>query len=305
MPAALGLIALRFAWTAAGTWRGRLAAMAAIGAAFALGLAPGHAAALKWVLGPPASAAASFLACATSLRGRWVAWRWFLFFADGTPVSAVSAEVYRLIASPTLPAIPLLTAAGYVLAESGASSRLVRFFRAVFGWMPGGMAVMVAAVCAVVHHLHRRLRHHDHRLGRAGLSDPAGGRLPRGFLARPGDGGGQPRAALSAEPAGRPLQRRGEPGLQPGRAGGVALHRRAGARPAPRCAGSSLRHHDRTEATARAAAFLVARGEGSRVGGEMGVAAAGLRDRRIRQRRGLAGRNGGRRRAPTRSSSNA
>jgi tripartite ATP-independent transporter DctM subunit len=72
-----------------------------------------------------------------------------LFFADGTPVAGVSAEVYRLIASPTLPAIPLLTAAGYVLAESGASSRLVRFFRALFGGMPGGMAVMVAAVCAL------------------------------------------------------------------------------------------------------------------------------------------------------------
>ena len=40
-----------------------------------------------------------------------------LFFKDGTPVAAVSAEVYRLIASPTLPAIPLLTACGYVLAE--------------------------------------------------------------------------------------------------------------------------------------------------------------------------------------------
>ncbi len=72
-----------------------------------------------------------------------------LFFKDGTPVAAVSAEVYRLIGSPTLPAIPLLTAAGYVLAEGGASTRLVRFFRAVFGWMPGGIAVMVAAVCAV------------------------------------------------------------------------------------------------------------------------------------------------------------
>jgi len=46
------------------------------------------------------------------------------FFSEGTPVAAVSAEVYRLISSPTLPAIPLLTACGYVLAESGASSRL-------------------------------------------------------------------------------------------------------------------------------------------------------------------------------------
>ncbi len=72
-----------------------------------------------------------------------------LFFKDGTPVAAVPAEVYRLIASPTLPAIPLLTACGYVLAESGASPRLVRFFRALFGWMPGGLAVMVAAVCAL------------------------------------------------------------------------------------------------------------------------------------------------------------
>ncbi|HET9751722.1 MAG TPA: TRAP transporter large permease [Myxococcales bacterium] len=72
-----------------------------------------------------------------------------LFFRDGTPVAAVSAEVYRLVASPTLPAIPLLTACGYILAESDAATRLVRFFRAVCGWMPGGIAVMVAAVCAL------------------------------------------------------------------------------------------------------------------------------------------------------------
>ena len=71
------------------------------------------------------------------------------FFRDGTPVSAVTAEIYRLIASPTLPAIPLLTACGYVLAESHAAVRLVRFFRALVGWMPGGVAVLVAAVCAV------------------------------------------------------------------------------------------------------------------------------------------------------------
>lgn len=146
MPVALGLIALRFAWGAGSTWRGRLAAAAAIGAAFALGLAPSHAGMLKWVLVPLVLAAALLGAPVfVAMGGAALA----LFFADGTPVSAVSAEVYRLIASPTLPAIPLLTAAGYVLAESGASSRLVRFFRAVFGWMPGGMAVMVAAVCAL------------------------------------------------------------------------------------------------------------------------------------------------------------
>src|SRR5204862_1719679 len=72
-----------------------------------------------------------------------------LFFKDGTPVAAVTADIYRLMVSPTLPAIPLLTVCGYVLAESNASTRLVRFFRALFGWMPGGVAILVAAVCAL------------------------------------------------------------------------------------------------------------------------------------------------------------
>ena len=71
------------------------------------------------------------------------------FVCEGTTVAAVSSQVYRLLASETLPAIPLLTAAGYVLAESDAADRLVRFFRALFAWMPGGVAVMVAAVCAM------------------------------------------------------------------------------------------------------------------------------------------------------------
>jgi C4-dicarboxylate transporter, DctM subunit len=146
MPVALGLMALRFAWGAADRWRGRVLALAAMGLAFAIGLAPGQAGNLKWPLGLAIGAAALLGAPVFVAMGGIAL---VLFFADGTPVSAVSAEVYRLIASPTLPAIPLLTAAGYVLAESGASSRLVRFFRAFFGWMPGGMAVMVAAVCAL------------------------------------------------------------------------------------------------------------------------------------------------------------
>ncbi|HLX09832.1 MAG TPA: TRAP transporter large permease subunit [Thermoanaerobaculia bacterium] len=146
MPVALGLMALRFAWGAGASWRGRAVAVAAVGAAFALGLIPSHAGALIWPLALAVVAAALLGAPVFVAMGGLAL---LLFFADGTPVAAVSAEVYRLIASPTLPAIPLLTAAGYVLAESGASARLVRFFRALFGGMPGGMAVMVAAVCAL------------------------------------------------------------------------------------------------------------------------------------------------------------
>jgi len=57
-----------------------------------------------------------------------------LFFSEARDLGG-TAEIYRLIASPTLPAIPLLTACGYLLAESGAAQRLVRFFRALFGWL--------------------------------------------------------------------------------------------------------------------------------------------------------------------------
>jgi tripartite ATP-independent transporter DctM subunit len=72
-----------------------------------------------------------------------------LFFLAGTPVASVPGETFRLVVSPTLPAIPLLTVAGYVLAEGGASNRLVRAAQSLFGWMPGGLAVMAAFVCAL------------------------------------------------------------------------------------------------------------------------------------------------------------
>ncbi len=146
MPVALALLALHFVWTASERLPGRLAAFATVAAAFGLGLVPqlaGHlilpialAILLAALLGAPVFVAMGGIALV-------------LFFRDGTPVAAVPAEIYRLVASPTLPAIPLLTAAGYILAEGKASLRLVRFFRALFGWMPGGLAVMVAAVCAL------------------------------------------------------------------------------------------------------------------------------------------------------------
>jgi tripartite ATP-independent transporter DctM subunit len=146
MPVCLALMALRFAWAASPGWRGRALAVATIGLTFGLGLVPQQAAHLAWPLGLGLLAASLLGAPVFVAMG---ALALLLFFKDGTPVAAVSAEVYRLISSPTLPAIPLLTAAGYVLAEGAASSRLLRVFRALFGWLPGGLAVMVAAVCAL------------------------------------------------------------------------------------------------------------------------------------------------------------
>jgi tripartite ATP-independent transporter DctM subunit len=146
MPVALMLIAVRLAWGASDRWWGRLVAFATIGAAFAIGLIPGASHSLAVPLIAVILLAASVGAPVFVAMGGIAL---VLFFKDSVPVSAVTAEVYRLMLSPTMPAIPLLTACGYVLADSNASSRLVRFFRAMFGSLPGGVAVLVAAVCAL------------------------------------------------------------------------------------------------------------------------------------------------------------
>lgn len=71
-----------------------------------------------------------------------------LFFGESTPIAAVPTQTMDLVLSPTLPAIPLLTAAGYVLAEGGSAKRFIRAYRALFGWVPGGLAVMTCLICA-------------------------------------------------------------------------------------------------------------------------------------------------------------
>ncbi len=70
------------------------------------------------------------------------------FHAAGIDTMAVIIELYRLTASPTLIAIPLFTFAGYLLAESNAPQRLVGVARALFGWMPGGLAIVALFSCA-------------------------------------------------------------------------------------------------------------------------------------------------------------
>jgi len=71
------------------------------------------------------------------------------FYLSGIDTSAVIIEMYRLASTPSLVAIPLFAFAGFVLAESGASKRLVRVSRAFVGWMPGGLAVVVLATCTL------------------------------------------------------------------------------------------------------------------------------------------------------------
>src|SRR5277367_3954942 len=54
----------------------------------------------------------------------------------------------RFAGSPILVTIPLFTFVGYVMAESKTPDRIVRASRAVFGWMPGGLAIVCIVASA-------------------------------------------------------------------------------------------------------------------------------------------------------------
>jgi tripartite ATP-independent transporter DctM subunit len=72
----------------------------------------------------------------------------FAFHSADIDTSAVIIDLYRIADTPTLIAIPLFTFAGYLLAESNSPRRLVKLAQAMFGWIPGGLAIVVVATCA-------------------------------------------------------------------------------------------------------------------------------------------------------------
>ena len=67
--------------------------------------------------------------------------------ADISP-DIIIIEMHRLAASPNMIAIPLFTFAGVLMSAGGAPQRLVNFYRAAFGWMPGGLAIVTIGACA-------------------------------------------------------------------------------------------------------------------------------------------------------------
>ena len=71
------------------------------------------------------------------------------FHGVGIDLSVVIIEMSRLADTPLLLSLPLFIFAGTMLSESGAPQRLLRLSRALFGWVPGGLAVIALLVCAV------------------------------------------------------------------------------------------------------------------------------------------------------------
>lgn len=71
-----------------------------------------------------------------------------LFIRDGAVTAIIPNEAYSMLIDNSVPAIPLFAITGFILSESKAGERLVRLFRSLFGWFPGGLAVMAILVCA-------------------------------------------------------------------------------------------------------------------------------------------------------------
>lgn len=70
------------------------------------------------------------------------------FYLSDIEVTVVAIELYRIVDTPMLVALPLFTLAGYLLAESKASHRLVRTAQAAIGWLPGGLGIIALVTCA-------------------------------------------------------------------------------------------------------------------------------------------------------------
>ena len=146
MPVGFVLIMVRLLWRAApgsgGRW-GAFGVLAALAAAAPLWTQQPE----RWFIPAAAGLAVTALAGAPifAILGGTAA---LLFWGEGEPIAAVALDHYRMIVNPTLPAIPLFTLAGFVLAAGHAPARLTRLFQALFGHFRGGVAVAAVVVGA-------------------------------------------------------------------------------------------------------------------------------------------------------------
>ena len=68
--------------------------------------------------------------------------------AAGGEAEAVNNSVFSALTDTNIIAIPLFTLTGFMLSESRAGERLVKCFRSLFCWVPGGMVIATVVICA-------------------------------------------------------------------------------------------------------------------------------------------------------------
>ena len=146
LPSSFLLIAFRLMWHGGESWGQRI--LAALGLLAGLWLSNSYdfldgTSSWPWVLLVVVAAVAG-APIFTVLAGAGV----FLYMTLFVPPAQVALYAYDLATEPLLPAIPLFTLTGCILAQGRVSERLLRLFRALVGWVPGGTAVVCVVVCA-------------------------------------------------------------------------------------------------------------------------------------------------------------
>ena len=71
------------------------------------------------------------------------------FVAAGVDLSVIAINIYDMTDKPLLVALPFFTFAGYLMAAAKSSERLMGLTRALFGWMPAGLAIVGFIACAL------------------------------------------------------------------------------------------------------------------------------------------------------------
>ncbi len=71
------------------------------------------------------------------------------FYSAEIDLAIIAIELYRIVDTPLLVALPLFTFSGYLLSESNTSTRLVNLVQSLFGSLPSGLAIVGFMACAV------------------------------------------------------------------------------------------------------------------------------------------------------------
>ena len=71
-----------------------------------------------------------------------------LMSGEGLPLASVPLSHYQITVNPSLPALPLFTLAGIVVARTGAAARVGDLLQALFGRGPRAVAIAAALLCS-------------------------------------------------------------------------------------------------------------------------------------------------------------
>lgn len=72
----------------------------------------------------------------------------FYFVLNISP-STLFTDFYRLTTMPVFVAVPLFIFSGYILAESRVPEKLLRFTKALLGWIPAGICLVALIACSI------------------------------------------------------------------------------------------------------------------------------------------------------------